>query len=107
MKRRRKIASDEQAEPLTNDETASWERLLGKAADDEGPFERKRRDAQAKRNLGELKDSRKVATLRRQPLLPGGSVQLPRFAGPHVAAGQRLDAHGCRVARRGARLLSE
>ena len=80
MKRRRKIASDEQAEPLTNDETASWERLLGKAADDEGLFERKRRDAQAKRTLGELKDSRKVATLRRQPLLPGGSVQLPRFA---------------------------
>ena len=49
MKRRRKIASDEQAEPLTNDETASWERLLGKAAGDEGLFERKRRDAQAKR----------------------------------------------------------
>ena len=80
MKRRRDIASDEHAEPLTGDETAAWLRILGLAAGDDSLVERKRRDDQAKRNLGELKDARKVAALPRQPLLPGGSVQLPRFA---------------------------
>ena len=35
VKRKRNIASDEHAEPLTEAETAEWERLLGKAAGDE------------------------------------------------------------------------
>jgi hypothetical protein len=56
------------------------EALLGRAAGDESLFARKRREAQAKAKLGELKDARKVATLDRQPVLAEpGAVQLPRF----------------------------
>ncbi len=81
VKRRRRIASDEHAEPLTDDEKREWERILGTAAGDPELFERKRRDAQANAKLDALKDQRKVAGLPRQPLLAEpGSVQLPRFA---------------------------
>ena len=80
VKRRRDIASDERAEPLTDDETSEWETLLGKAACDENLFARKRKDAEARQKLGELKDARKVASLPRQPLLAeSGAIQLPRF----------------------------
>ena len=80
VKRKREIANAEHADPLSEDEVAAWEKLLGKAAGDEGLFERKRRDAQANAKLKELKDARKVASLPRQPLLARpGSVQLPRF----------------------------
>ena len=80
VKRKRQIVNDEHAEPLTEAETATWERLLGKAAGDEDLFGRKRRDAAAKGKLDELIDARKVAKLPRQPLLAEpGSVQLPRF----------------------------
>ena len=75
VKRKREIVDDEHAEPLTADETATWERLLGMAAGDENLFERKRKEAAEKTKLGELKDERKVASLPRQPLLaePGAS----------------------------------
>ena len=81
VKRRRDIASDEHAEPLSGDEKGELEASLGKAAGDENLFERKRKEAAVKAKLDELKDVRKVATLPRQPLLAErGSVQLPRFA---------------------------
>ena len=79
VRRRRQLATAEPPEALTDDETAAWEQILGKAAGDEGLFERKRRDAKAKAKLADLKDARKVASLQQQPLLPGGSVQLPRY----------------------------
>jgi hypothetical protein len=79
IKKKREIVNDERAEPLTEAETATWERLLGKAAGDEDLFGRKRRDAAAKGKLDELIDARKVAKLPRQPLLAEpGAVQLPR-----------------------------
>lgn len=81
MKRKGEILTGEVAEPLTDDETVAWERLMGKAAGDEGLFNRKRRDAKAKRDIAGLKDARKLAALPRQPLLAEpGAVQLPRFA---------------------------
>ena len=40
VRRRRRLVSEPETEPLTADETASWERLLGKATGDERLFER-------------------------------------------------------------------
>ena len=65
VKRKRDIASDEHAEPLTDDEKREWETLLGRAAGDEQLFERKRRDAPANAKLNALRDKRKVASLPR------------------------------------------
>jgi hypothetical protein len=80
VQRRRALIDDPDASPLTEAETAAWERLLGKAAGDEELFERKRRHAAARAKLGELMDDRKAASLPRQPLLADpGSVQLPRY----------------------------
>ena len=50
VKRRREIATDEHAEPLTDDEKHGWEGLLGKAAGDEQLFARKRKDAEARQS---------------------------------------------------------
>jgi hypothetical protein len=80
VRRKGDIVTQEGAEALTEAEVATWERLLGKAAGDEALFERKRRNAQAKAKLNELKDERRVAALPRQPLLAeAGCVQLPRY----------------------------
>ncbi len=82
IKKKRKIASDvEHAEPLTDDETASWERILGKAAGDPDLFERKRREAQTSAKLGALKEERRLASLPKRPLYAEpGSVSLPEYA---------------------------
>jgi hypothetical protein len=81
VRHKRQIVTEEGAAALTNEETAAWERLLGKAAGDEALFGRKRRDAAARAGLDNLGDARKIASLPRQPLLAEpGSVQLPRFA---------------------------
>jgi hypothetical protein len=81
VKRKGEILTVEGVEPLTDDETAAWERLMGLAAGDPDLFARKRRDAAAKAKLDRLKDEHKVAALPRQPLLAEpGAVQLPRFA---------------------------
>jgi hypothetical protein len=80
VKRKSQIVTEEGAEPLTDDETATWERLLGKAAGDEGLFERKRRDAQAKANIAALTEQRRLANLPKRPLCAEpGSVSLPEY----------------------------
>jgi hypothetical protein len=77
---KQEIASDPHAASLTPGEGADWERILGKAAGDEQLFEKKRRDAQARTQLAELADARKLAGLPRQRVLAEpGAVQLPRF----------------------------
>ena len=91
VKRKRKIAFDEQAEPLTADETASWERILGKAAGDEDLFERKRREAQANAKLDELKDERKVAGVA-APAAARGARQRPVAHGSS-SAGSSVTRH--------------
>ena len=81
VKRKRKLVSEPETEPLNDAETARWEALLGKAAGDENLFERKRKEAAVKTKLDELKDQRKVASLPRQPqLAEPGAIQIPRFA---------------------------
>jgi hypothetical protein len=55
------------------------ERLAGKAAGDEGLFERKHRDKAAQAKLGELREERRVASLPRRPVYAEpGSIELPR-----------------------------
>ena len=81
VRRKGDILTDDNAPPFAAEETATFERLLGKAAGDEGLFEQRRRDAAARATLDNLGDVRRVAKLPRQPLLAEpGSVQLPRFA---------------------------
>jgi hypothetical protein len=81
VKRKREILTEEGAEPLSDDETATWERLLGKAAGDPGLFDRKRRDAQANAKLDELKEERRLANLPKRPLYAEpGSASLPEYA---------------------------
>lgn len=81
MKRKREIANDENAEPLTEDGTSAWETLLGKAAGDEQLFPKKRRAAQTTAKLDALKDERRLAKLPKRPVYAEpGSVSLPRFA---------------------------
>ena len=81
VKRKRAILAEPVTEPpVTPEEIGTWARLLGKAAGDEGLFERKRRDAAARAKLDELEEERRVAKLTRQPLRAAGSVQLPKYA---------------------------
>jgi hypothetical protein len=94
VQRRRALVDDPDASPLSEAETAAWERLLGRAAGDEELFERKRRDAAARAKLGELMDQRKVASLPRRPLLAEpGSVQLPRHAFTWLVGESGRDGH--------------
>jgi hypothetical protein len=67
------------AEELTDTETGRYEALVGKAAGDEGLFERKRRDKVAKAKLGQLKEERRMASLPKRPIYAEpGSIELPR-----------------------------
>jgi hypothetical protein len=78
--RRLKVAFEEKVEPLTDQETAAYERLVGKAAGNSMMFEQKREARQAKMKLEELKEEGRVAALPRRPqLAEPGSVELPRL----------------------------
>jgi hypothetical protein len=80
VRRKRALARGRpDAEELTDAETRTYERLVGKAAGDPQMFERKRSDKAAHAKLAELKEERRVASLPRRPVYAEpGSIELPR-----------------------------